>query len=224
MKKKITCIIQARMSSKRLPGKVLKKIRGKISFLKYLIIRIQKSKCIDKILIACSKNFKDKKIINFCKKNNLDYFVGSENNVLERYYKASIYSNANNILRITSDCPFTDPKMIDQFIKLYQKKNVDYLSNTVKRTYPNGLDLEIFSKEALAIAYKKVNKNYDKEHVTPYLKRSKKIKKYCVKLKRNLSHIRVTLDTKKDEKFLKMIAKKLSSRKIWPWKKILSVI
>lgn len=212
------------MNSRRLPGKILKKIKGKTTFLEYLIFRLKKSKNINQILIACSKNKKDKKIINFCKKNNINYFIGDEKNVLKRYYDSAKYIKSKNILRITSDCPFTDPKLIDKSIILYNKKKIDYFSNTIERTFPVGLDHEIFNFKALKLAFHNAKSLYDKEHVTPYIRRSKKIKKYCLKLKTNLSYIRITLDTKKDLENLRMIANKISNRIIWPWRNILKII
>lgn len=223
LKKKVTCIIQARMSSKRLPGKVLKLIDGKNSFLKFLIDRVKKSKKIDRIVIACSKNPNDKKIVSFCKRNKLDYFTGTEKNVLKRFYYASKSYASENILRITSDCPFIDPKLIDKFIITYFKKNVDYLSNIEKRTYPDGLDLEIFNKKSLIYTFKNAVDDYDKEHVTPFMIRSNKIKKYCIKLKKNLSHIRITLDTIEDEKKLKLMLKRIGNKKFFTWQKIIKV-
>lgn len=224
IKKKITCIIQARMNSTRLPGKVLKIIKGKITFLGYLILRLKKCKNIEQILIACSKNKKDKRIINFCKKNKIKFFVGEEKNVLKRYYDAAKYIKAENILRITSDCPFSDPKLIDKSIYLYNKKKADYLSNTIIRTFPDGLDFEIFTFRALKLAFKNAGSLYDKEHVTPYIIRSNTNKKYCVKIKKNLSHIRITLDTKKDLELLRMIANKIGNKIIWPWRNVLKII
>ena len=167
MVKKILCIVQARMGSKRLPGKVLMKINKRFNFLEFLINRLKKSKRISQIVVACSKNKKDRKIINLCNKLNISSFQGSEYNVLDRFYKTAKKFKADIIVRITSDCPFTDPKLIDAFLKIYLKSKFDYYSNIHPRSFPDGLDIEIFDFKTLEISKKKCHSSYDLEHVTP---------------------------------------------------------
>ena len=174
-KNKIICIIQARYSSTRFPGKILKKINNTSTCLEFLITRLKKSKLISKIVIACSNNKMDKKIIDICKKMKTNYFVGLEQNVLDRYYEANKHFKGDIVIRITSDCPLMDPKLIDDFIKIYLKKNVDYVTNILTRTYPDGLDIEIFNKKSLFKAWKNSYHSFDKEHVTPYLRNNKNL-------------------------------------------------
>ena len=114
-KNKVLAIIQARYLSTRLPGKVLKKING-ITILEILIKRLSKSKHISKIIVACTSNKHDKKIIDICNKIEIDYFIGSENNVLERFYNAAKKFKGENIVRVTSDCPLIDPQIVDSVI------------------------------------------------------------------------------------------------------------
>ena len=117
---------------------------------------------------------------------------------MSRYYWASKKYNADFILRVTSDCPLVCPNLIDQMFNLIKIKKVDYVSNTLHTSFPDGFDIEIFKKKALHLAYKNATKKYDKEHVTPYLVKNKLVKKANLKNKINLSNLRLTLDTKED--------------------------
>ena len=224
VKKKIICIIQARYSSTRFPGKILKKINKKLTILEFLIERLKKSNHISEIVVACSNNPKDKIIIDICNKMNVRYFRGSENNVLDRYYKASKKFNADIIIRITSDCPLMDPVLIDNFINIFlQKKNLDYLSNTIERTFPDGLDIEIFTNKSLHTAWIKSSNAFEKEHVTPFLSTNKNIKKYNIIYKKNLSQMRWTVDYQEDLKLIIFIIKKFKSNIHFSWKKVLNL-
>src|SRR6056300_980872 len=149
---KFSVIIQARVSSKRFFGKVLKKI-GKKTILEIIIQRIKKSNKIDKIVVATTKNKEDLKIISLAKKLKVNYYKGSENNVLERYYFAAKKFNIKNIIRVTADCPFTDPEIIDDLISIYKKNSVSYASNIIYPTFPDGLDLEIIDFNLLRERY-----------------------------------------------------------------------
>ena len=222
-KNKIICIVQARYSSTRFPGKILKKINNKQSVLEFLVNRLKKSKLLSKIVIACSENEKDKKIIDICKKKEISYYVGNELNVLDRYYNANKYFKGKIIVRITSDCPLTDPNLIDKFINIFLKKKVDYLTNVISRTFPDGLDIEIFNKRALNIAWKNSDHTFDKEHVTPYLKKSRKIKKFNISLKNDLSENIWTIDYKKDLLMLKKIINHFHPRTNFSWEEIMKL-
>ena len=164
----------------RLPEKALKNIRGK-TLIKLLIDRLSLSKEIDDVLIATSTNSKNKKLVKYLKDNNIKVFQGSENNVLKRYYDASKKNNSNIIIRITGDCPLVDPQLIDKFLRIFKKKKVDYLNNIYPPTFPDGLDIEIFSFQALKKTYKLAKTQYDKEHVTPFMQNSKTLKKLNIK-------------------------------------------
>ena len=167
-------IIQARMGSSRLPGKVLKKINNKPCLL-ILMERVLLAKKIDKIVIATTNKKADTKIIDFCKKYDFDYFCGSENDVLKRYYDCNKRYDGSTIIRITSDCPLVDPHIIDKTVDLFYKKKVDYAANTIPpltRRWPDGSDVEVFSKYALAEAFKNAKGN-DREHVTFYMWKKK---------------------------------------------------
>ena len=143
---KIICIIQARIGSQRLSGKVLMEGVNQKPLILNLYERINKSKFLNNIIIATTNLREDLKIVLICKKNNIPCFKGSNLNVLNRYYKCAIKYKADVILRITADCPLLDYKFIDSFISKYlEKKNINYFSNTFpKRSVPKGYDLEIF--------------------------------------------------------------------------------
>ena len=224
VKKKITCIIQARYSSRRFPGKILKKVNKDLTILELLIQRIKKSKYISEIIVACSNNLKDKKIVQLCNKLNINYFRGSENNVLDRYYKASKQFKSDIIIRITSDCPLMDPMLIDNFVDIFlKKKKLDYLSNTIERSFPDGLDIEIFTSKSLYLAWKRSSTIFEKEHVTPFLSTNKSIKKFNIRCKKDLSQMRWTLDYKEDLKLIIFIIKKFKSNIHFSWKNVLSL-
>ena len=139
-------IIQARLNSTRLPGKVMFNING-MPLIEILYKRLKKSKELDDIVIATNK--KSKKLIKFLKEKKINFFIGSENNVLNRYYKAAVKYKADIIIRITADGVLADPVLVDQFIKKYQSMNVDYLCNSLPLSYPDGLDFEIFNFKSL---------------------------------------------------------------------------
>ena len=198
LKKNIAIIIQARLSSKRLPKKVLKKIYKNFTSLDILIKRLKRSKNCKNIIFAIPKKDKNSSLEKKISEYNLDIFYGSEKNVLARYYFAAKKYKLKNIIRITSDCPIIDYNLLDKMIQKFFLGNYDYLSNTIFPTYPDGTDVEIFKFSTLEKSYKETKNSYDCEHVTPYIKRSIKFKKFNYKNEKNLSDLRVTLDTKKD--------------------------
>ena len=191
---KLITIIQARQNSKRFPGKVLKKYKN-ITFLELLIERLKRSKSIKKIIVATSKNILDQEIKKTCKKLGIFCFQGSEQDVIDRYYKAAKLFKAQNIIRITADCPIIDPKVVDQVVDLFFNKKVDYATNTMPATYPDGLDVEVFNFESLNKAWK-ISRKIKKfrEHVTTHIRLNKKLKKINLKYKKDYSSLRLTLD------------------------------
>ncbi len=224
MVKKIICIVQARMNSKRLPGKVLKKITRNENVLEFLINRLSQSKKIDQLVIACSKNKKDDKLVKFLKKKELIYFRGDEKNVLKRFYLSAKQHDPDIIIRITSDCPFTDPKLVDKFLKIFIKKRYDYYGNINPRSFPDGFDIEIFNFKTLSRTFKSTKNRYDLEHVTPFMINSRKFKKGNFSLKDNFSKMRVTLDNKNDLKLIRYLAKDTNSKRYFSWRSILNKI
>ena len=158
----VVAIIQARYDSKRFYGKILKKIKDK-TILEIIVKRLKKSKLINKIVIATSNEKIDSKIIKLCEKNNYSYYLGSKNDVLNRYYNTAIEFKAKTIVRITGDCPLVDPEIVDRVIYELEKNGIDYASNTFPPSYPDGLDVEVFTFAALKMAWEQANTEYDRE-------------------------------------------------------------
>lgn len=199
------CIIQARYSSTRLPGKVLKKING-TPLLAYQIKRLKQAKKIDKIIIATSGHPANDKIEQFAKRLKIDCFRGSENDVLDRFYQASLaHPSYSVILRTTADCPLIDPELIDQVVHLFDQKKLDYASNVDPPTYPDGMDIEIFKTKVLHQAAKRARLMSEREHVTPYIKNKMKIKKGNLAAPCDFSHFRLTVDEPIDFKLIKFL-------------------
>lgn len=210
---KVVCLVQARVGSTRLPGKILKEICGK-TILHHEIDRLKKCKEIDEIVIATTDKEDDDKIVNVAKKLSVKYFRGSENDVLSRFYYSAKENNADIIVRVTSDCPCIDFEILDKmliyFKDKYKEKQIDYLSNTINRTYPRGYDIEIFTFSALEKSYINAEKEYEREHVTPYIyDKTNNFLKLSFENKDDYSEYRVTLDTIEDFIVIKNIFENL---------------
>lgn len=212
---KVVAIIQARMGSTRLPGKVMKEILGKPVIL-WDLERVCLSKLIDEIVVAIPYGKENDVIVDTIKEYN-DMIVttrGSEDDVLDRYYNAAVQSTADIVVRITSDCPLIDPTVMDKVIRKFLNSDCDYCSNSLKRTYPLGLDTEVFSFDALAKAWREANIGYEREHVTPYIiENPDEFKSLNVPNDIDLSHYRWTLDTKEDFEFINAIYQKIYPEK-----------
>ena len=167
MTKKIGIIIQARMASTRLPNKIMLNLAGK-PMLWHVIDRCKKAN-VDEVIVATSTNKENDIIENFCKKNNVLFFRGSEDDVLERYYQAAKKYELDIIIRVTSDCPLIDPEIINKSIEEFKKNHVDYLSNVHIRSYPRGVDVEIFKFDALQKAHELEKEKNQREHVTVFI-------------------------------------------------------
>lgn len=201
-------IIQARMGSSRLPNKVLKDLCGKPA-LWHVINRVKKSKLIDEIIIATTIEKQDLQIVKFCADNDIRVFVGSESDVLDRYYQAARLLKPENIIRITSDCPLHDAKIIDNVIEKHMKEDNDYTSNTLRPTFPDGLDCEVMKFSALENAWENAHMMSEREHVTQYLIKNDVIKKGCLLNTVNRESERWTLDTDADYNFINSIYNEL---------------
>lgn len=195
------------MGATRLPGKILMKA-GKTTLLEYEVKRVGLAEKIDKIVVATTLNTGDDKTAALCKKIGVDFFRGSENDVLDRYWRCSqSYPNYKNIIRITGDCPLIDPAVIDEVISYFIKNKLDYASNVLKETYPDGMDIEIFKKSILKEAAEKALMASEREHVTLWMKKNKKIKKGNVANKIDFSHFRLTVDEMADFKVIEYLIK-----------------
>lgn len=212
---KIFAIIQARMESTRLPGKVLKKLHGK-SIISLIVKRLHRSSGLDELLVAIPDNSSNLVIKEHLKTLNVRCIQGSENNLIQRFKKVADITQAKYIVRVTADCPFVDPEVIDKMIKLIRSKNLDYITNVIPPSWPDGLDISIFSVRTLNMANKNVKSNSDKEHLVPWIWRnstlmgSNKIKADNYMAPYDMSSHRWTLDTEKDLLFFEKVSSKLS--------------
>ncbi|MFW5889614.1 MAG: cytidylyltransferase domain-containing protein [Bacillota bacterium] len=211
MGEKVVAIIQARMGSTRLPGKVMKDLSGR-PVLWHDIQRIKQSKIIDEIIIATTTKEQDRVIYEKALEWGGKAFRGSEEDVLKRYYDAAAENNVETVVRITSDCPLIDSKVIDEIIKYYDDHDYTLVTNAgsdlKNRTYPRGLDTEVFSFEVLEEVFNQAEEKYQREHVTPYIYENYD-DIYYYKNDKDLSGYRLTLDTKEDYELIKAIYDKL---------------
>lgn len=209
----IAVIIQARMGSTRLPGKVLIPLADGKSVLEHMTNRILAGKSKVKVIIATTENKEDDAIVEEAIKLGIPFFRGDENDVLSRYYWTAKKYNVDIIVRLTSDCPLYDVALLDAMVSEFLKpenKGLDYLSNTLERTFPRGFDTEIFTFPTLETAYFDAKFSYEKEHVTPYIYEHQnlfKVKSYVNPV--DYSEYRLTLDTEDDLQLIKIIFNEL---------------
>ena len=203
---KIGIILQARMMSTRLPGKVLKEIIDGKSILELILERLSNVKSSDKLIIATSRNQADNKIEELLKKKKYEVFRGSENNVLERFYKAAKQWDLDVIARCNADCPLIDPSIVELVIDNFLKNDIDYCSNILRPSYPVGMHTEVFSFEALKKAKNQARDPLELEHVTPFIYRNPELFKLMnVSNKDNLSKYRLTLVYQEDLLLIKEV-------------------
>ena len=193
-------IIQARMTSSRLPGKVLADLNG-VPLLVYMIGRVRQATSVDDVWVATTENSTDDGVVAACSEIGINVFRGGEFDVLERFLHAAESAKAEIIIRLTADCPMIDPGLIDQFVTEYQQGDCDYLSNVSKRTYPDGLDVEVFDIGTLNRAHQQASTEYDREHVTSYIYSDRKKTRFRLQhsvFASDFSHIRWTVDEQED--------------------------
>lgn len=169
MSERTVAIIQARMGSTRLPGKVLKDIAGN-PMLWHVVTRVRVASLLDETVVATTVEDRDDQIVAVCEEAGFEYVRGSEENVLDRYYQAADEMDADTIVRITSDCPLVSPTIIDRTIRVFEEAECEYANTKIE--YPNGLDVEAMQFEALEQAWEEATRDEDREHVTTYIRRS----------------------------------------------------
>tara|TARA_B100001540_G_scaffold281519_1_gene271654 strand:- start:1274 stop:2038 length:765 start_codon:yes stop_codon:yes gene_type:complete len=211
----IDCIIQARMGSSRLPGKVMMKIDSNHTVLDSIISQLEHCKLINRIIIATTKKDEDNIIEKYCLKNLINIFRGNELDVLDRYFQCAKEYDSKDIVRITADCPLIDPEIVDKVISEYIEKKYDYSSNVLNRTFPIGTDVEVFSFKILKKVWENAKLPSEREHVTLFIRNNKvKCKIGNFESKKNLKHIRITLDRQEDLELLREIKKNLKQKPI----------
>lgn len=206
-KPKIVATIEARMTSSRLPGKVLKEVLGK-PMLYYLVERLRIVPSIDEIVLATTINKTDDILIDFAKGEKISYFRGSEEDVMSRVLGAAESAKADIIVEITADCPIIDPVVIDQTIQLYLHNPCDYASNVIVRSYPIGMDTQVFSFETLKKSYAMTEDKLDREHVTRHIRQNPDLFKQVHLVSSYMDYwpeLAVTLDEVSDYELIKKI-------------------
>jgi spore coat polysaccharide biosynthesis protein SpsF len=210
----IGIITQARVNSTRLPNKIFKQA-GRISFFQHHINRLKKTGL--PVIVATTNNGSESPIVEFCKANKLPCFCGDENDVLKRYYLVAKEHGLTTIIRVTSDCPLIDPGIIKEGLAAYQKLPANtYYSNTTVRSYPRGMDYEIFSFALLEEACLKATDESDREHVTPYIwkNRSGQVSVKADVSREDNSNFRITLDTEEDRVLLSRLIEEHAADKL----------
>lgn len=201
----VLAIIQARMGSTRLPGKVLVHI-GEHPMLWHVNNRLTRVSSIEQTVVATSVETGDDPVARFCHENRVECFRGSETDVLDRFYQAARHFSADVIIRITADCPLIDPEIVDKVISIQLKGTWDYTSNTIDRTFPDGLDVEAFTFEALEKAWYEATLMSEREHVTPYIWKNRKLFNVFQYIQeKNLSDMRWTVDESEDLELIRKI-------------------
>jgi spore coat polysaccharide biosynthesis protein SpsF len=193
----VLVILQARMTSTRLPGKVLKPILGKPMII-HQLERIARSSKIDRTIVATSSDPTDAPIVAACEAAGFPTFRGSLQDVLDRFYRASATFPSKHVVRLTADCPLTDPEVIDGIVAMHLDGHFDYTTNT---RFPDGLDVEVFTSAALADAWREATFPYDREHVTPFIRdnpRKFRLGDYVKGIDGDMSHHRWTVDEPAD--------------------------
>ncbi|BAY60656.1 acylneuraminate cytidylyltransferase [Calothrix brevissima NIES-22] len=207
---KIVAIIQARMGSTRLPGKVMKELCGQ-TVLAHVIFRVKACSLIDEVVVATTTSYADNPIVTEAEKCGVKWFRGSEEDVLSRYYLAAKQYSADVVVRVTSDCPLFDPEVLSQMLEYFQDETsegleIDYLSNCLNRSYPRGLDAEVFTFGVLEKAFQAAQKPYEREHVTPYIYEHPEIfALHNQTYDEDISNYRWTLDTEEDWKLIQAV-------------------
>lgn len=221
---KVVAIVQARMGSTRLPGKVLMDVAG-ANMLARVVGRLRRAKLIDEVLVATTDLAADDVIVAECRKSAVAVARGEQNDVLDRYYRAAQLSKAEVVVRITSDCPLIDPEVTDKTIAAFLAELPDYAANVLVRTYPRGLDTEVISFAALSRAWRESRKPYEREHVTPYiLEHRSEFRLLSVKGDEDYSTLRWTVDTPEDLEFVRSVYSRLSGVGDFSWRAVLDLL
>jgi len=211
----IGCIIQARMGSTRLPGKVMLKLDKENPVLHYVLKQLQSSKLLEKLVVATTILDEDDIIEDYGKNLDVDVFRGNANDVLDRYFNCAKKFSFSTIVRITSDNPLIDPTIVDDMIKKFILNSYDYLTNAHVRTFPYGTEVEIFSFKALEKAWKNSIKPSEREHVTPFFYDNPQLfKNHNEENSKNISNLRWTVDKETDFLLVKLIVSKIKKRPI----------
>jgi len=221
---KVVAIVQARVGSTRLPGKVLKDVEGE-TMLGRVVQRLSRASLIEQILVATTDRPADDAIVEECRRCSVPVFRGDQENVLDRYFRAAQFTKADAVVRITSDCPLIDPEITDKTIAAFLQEMPDYASNCRVRTYPRGLDTEVMTVQALERAWLTAAQPYQRAHVTPYIcEHPGEFKIVSVTAEEDFSQHRWTVDTPEDLEFVREIYARFKKREDFRWHDVLALL
>lgn len=209
------------MGSSRLPGKVMKKVHNYV-LIELLLKRLSRSQYLNQIIVATTDDPEDDSFASYLSENRVVLYRGSSEDVLRRFYDCATEAKADIVVRITGDCPLVDARVVDAIILKFLDNKVDYVSNTLVPTFPDGLDVEVFSYQSLKYANQNAARQYDREHVTPYLKNSSNITKQNYALAEDLSHLRWTVDERIDLTVITQILELFDDPYSFEWSDVVS--
>jgi len=220
-------VIQARMGSSRLPGKVLMDLTGEPMLVR-VVNRARRAETVDEVVVATPTTPADDAIVELCAARGWSCFRGSEADVLDRYYRAAVEHRADAVVRITSDCPLIDPTVVDLVVRqfLARQPGIDYASNAIpRRTFPVGLDTEVMRFEGLERAWREDREPSWREHVTPYIHRNPgRFRLHSVSHDVDYSFMRWTVDTPEDLAFVRAVYDRFEGRDDFPWHEVVALL
>ena len=220
-------IIQGRMNSSRLPGKILQDIGG-CPMLMRVVERARLAQAVDEVVFATTTDPTDDPVEAFCRRQGIPIYRGSLHDVLDRFYQAARLFQAETVVRLTADCPLLDPVLLDQTVDLFRRSGADFAANRLppplKRTYPIGLDVEVCSFSALERAWKEATALHDREHVLPYLYEvDGRFKIVVMHYERDYGSLRWTVDTPEDLELVRQVYARLGDRQNFGWLDVLAI-
>jgi spore coat polysaccharide biosynthesis protein SpsF (cytidylyltransferase family) len=223
-KAKTAAIIQARMGSTRLPGKVMMDLGGE-TVLARTVLRLRRARLVQEIVIATTTARADDVIIRECQRLHVPVYRGSETDVLDRYYHASLESGSDVVVRVTSDCPLIDPELVDETVRTLREQHADYASNVSPRTYPRGLDTEAFTVPALGRVWREAHESHQREHVTPYFhEHPKRFRLASASGPSDYSRYRWTVDTAEDLELIRTIYSRFGNQDHFGWRDVIALM
>lgn len=219
---KVVAVVQARMGSTRLPNKVMRPIGG-VPMIERLLARLSRAKEVDEIVVATSVDPRNLPLVQHVRSLGYACEEGSESDVLDRYVHAARAHGAEIVVRITGDCPLVDPDIVDEMIRMFNAGSLDYLCNNYPPTFPDGLDVEVFTLAALERAFRETDKQFDREHVTPYLRTPGLFKTEVICHSEDLSALRWTVDEAADFEVVAAVFQAFHLRTDFSWKDVLAL-
>ena len=221
---KVTAVIQARMGSTRLPGKVLMDLGGQ-SVLSRVVQRLRCAKLLQQTVVATTVAQGDDAIAAECVRLRVPCFRGSEDDVLDRYYRTVRPWPSDAVVRITADCPLIDPEVVDQTIQVFLENGADYASNSIQETYPLGISVEVFTAGALEQAWREAHQGYEREHVTPYFYEHPELFRISsIAAPGDYSKYRLTLDTADDLHLIRAVCASFENQDTMSWQEVVGLL